>query len=76
MYSNARGNAHPSKGNYYSREIQLDVLFSNLKRKLNKELYSKNPTVMKPIEHEAGKYYPPSEWGVEVYVDGKEVEQY
>jgi len=31
---------------------------------------------MKPIEHEAGKYYPPSEWGVEVYVDGKEVEQY
>ena len=76
MYANARGNANPSKGNYYAREHQLDVLFSNLKRKLNKELYSKNPTVMKPIEHEAGKYYPPSEWGVEVYVDGKEVEQY
>jgi hypothetical protein len=76
MYSNARGHTDPKRSSYYAREIELDVLFSNLKRKLNKELYSKNPTVMKPIEHEAGKYYPPSEWGVEIYVDGKEVEQY
>jgi len=74
-YARVRHKQH--KGSYYfNRELDLETLFSNIKRRLNKELYKANPSVMKPIEYEAGKYYPPSEWGVEITVDGKEVEQY
>jgi hypothetical protein len=61
---------------YYSREIELESIFINLKRKLNNELYRKNPTVMKQIEYEMGSLYPASQWGIDIYVDGKEVEQY
>lgn len=61
---------------YYSREIELEVIFINLKRKLNTELYRKNPTVMKQVEHRMGSLFPASQWGVDIYVNGKEVEQY
>jgi hypothetical protein len=50
-------------------------VFSNLKRKLNKELYKSNPSVMKLIDYVPNEVYPPSEWGVDVFVNGKEVEQ-
>lgn len=60
---------------YYNQEVELEVIFSNLKRKLNKELYKANPSVMKLTEYVPNEPYPPSEWGVDVYVDGKEVEQ-
>jgi hypothetical protein len=46
-----------------------------MKRKINKELYKRNPSVMKLTEYEPNKAYPPSEWGVDVFVNGVEVEQ-
>ena len=61
---------------YYSREIELETIFINLKRKLNNALYRNNPTVMNLIEYEMGSLYPASQWGVDIYVNGKEVEQY
>ena len=60
---------------YYSREVELDVVFANMKRKLNKELYKRNPSVMKLTEYVPNQPYPPSEWGVDITVNGKEVEQ-
>jgi hypothetical protein len=62
--------------NYYSREVELESIFTNLKRKLNNELYRKNPTVMNLVEHQMGSLYPASQWGIDIYVNGKEVEQY
>jgi hypothetical protein len=61
---------------YYSREIELESIFINLKRKLNNALYRDNPTVMNLIEYQMGSLYPASQWGIDIYVDGKEVEQY
>jgi hypothetical protein len=61
---------------YYSREMELESIFTNLKRKLNNELYRKNPSVMKLVEYPMGSLYPASQWGVDIYVNGKEVEQY
>ena len=61
---------------YYSREIELESIFTNLKRKLNNELYRKNPTVMNLVEYQMGSLYPASQWGIDIYVNGKEVEQY
>ena len=75
MYSKHRAFAEPNGNSYYSREVELDVVFSNLKRKLNKELYKSNPSVMKLTEYVPNEAYPPSEWGVDVFVNGKEVEQ-
>ena len=67
-----------SKGenNYYTNELDIEYLFDNVKRKLNKELYRSNPTVMKDVKHEMGKPYPSSEWGITILVNGQEVEQY
>jgi len=73
----SRVRAFSGAGNsYYSREVELETIFTNLKRKLNTELYRKNPTVMKLVEYKMGSLYPASQWGVDIYVNGKEVEQY
>ena len=62
---------------YWNRsELDLPTVYANFKRKLNKEIYRANPSVMNFIEHEPNKPYPPSEWGVDVYVGDKEVQQY
>jgi hypothetical protein len=74
MYSKHRAFYDPNSSSY-RREVELDVVFSNLKRKLNKELYKSNPSVMKLTEYVPNEAYPPSEWGVDVFVNGKEVEQ-
>lgn len=74
MYKRAR--AKNGQGySYYDREVELETIFANLKRKLNKELYKKNPSVMKLTEYVPNEPYPPSEWGVDIFVNGKEVEQ-
>jgi hypothetical protein len=75
LYSRVRAFVDPNKGSYYSREVELEVIFANLKRKLNKELYKRNPSVMKLTEYVPNEPYPPSEWGVDIFVNGKEVEQ-
>jgi hypothetical protein len=75
LFSRHRAFFDPNGSNYYNRAVELDVVFSNLKRKLNKELYKKNPSVMKLTEYEPNKPYPPSEWGMDITVNGKEVEQ-
>ena len=60
---------------YYTQAVELDILFANMKRKLNKELYKRNPSVMKLTEYVPNQPYPPSEWGIDITVNGKEVEQ-
>jgi hypothetical protein len=75
IYSRYRAFFDPNGSSYYNRALELDVVFSNLKRKLNKELYKSNPSVMKLTEYVPNEAYPPSEWGVDVFVNGKEVEQ-
>jgi hypothetical protein len=75
VYNRVRAFANPNQGSYYNREVELDVVFANLKRKLNKELYKRNPSVMKLTEYVPNQPYPPSEWGVDITVNGKEVEQ-
>ena len=62
--------------NYWSSELDPVNLYTNLKRKLNKELYRSHPEVMTLVEYDMGIPYPASEWGVDIYVNGKEVEQY
>jgi len=74
LFSRHRAFYDPNNSSY-RREVELDVVFSNLKRKLNKELYKSNPSVMKLTEYVPNEAYPPSEWGVDVFVNGKEVEQ-
>lgn len=61
---------------HWGGDLELDKFFLSVKRRLNKEVYKANPSVMKVVEHEQGKYYPPSTWGIQVTVNGKEVEQY
>jgi hypothetical protein len=75
LYNRYRAFANPSNNSYYNREVELDIVFGNLKRKLNKELYKRNPSVMKLTEYTPNEAYPPSEWGVDIFVNGKEVEQ-
>jgi hypothetical protein len=75
LYNRVRAFNGVSGGYYTSREIELDIVFANLKRKLNKELYKRNPSVMKLTEYVPTEPYPPSEWGVDIFVNGVEVEQ-
>jgi len=40
-------------------------------------LYRENKSVMKETEYTAGRYYPPSEWGIKlVDLQGNELQQY
>ena len=71
LYSRVRN----GNGYYTNREVELDVIFANMKRKINKELYKRNPSVMKLTEYVPYEAYPPSEWGVDIFVNGVEVEQ-
>ena len=57
-------------------DYELMTIYDTMKRKLNKEIYRNNDTVMKLVEYERGKPYPASEWGVTITVNGEEVEQY
>lgn len=56
--------------------VEALVLYQGIKRRLNKELYKRHSEVMKPVDYVMGEHYPPSEWGITITVDGKEVEQY
>ena len=51
-------------------------VFSNLKRKLNTQLYRENPEVFTLTRYGKGEAYPPSIWGYEIEVNGQKVEQY
>jgi len=51
-------------------------IFSNLKRKLNTQIYKENPEVFTLVRYGKGEAYPPSIWGYEVEVNGQKVEQY
>lgn len=61
---------------YSAHEDTPHMMFTNLKRKLNKEIYKQNEQVFKKVEYTAPEMYPPSEWGYTVMVDGMEVQQY
>ena len=61
---------------FWGSDTEPASYFANLKRKLNKELYRTHPEVMTLVEHTMNYPYPASDWGVDVYVNGKEVEQY
>lgn len=61
----------------YSRnDDHPHMMFINMKRKLNKEIYKQNADVFKPVEYKMGEVFPPSEWGYTIMVDGQEVMQY
>jgi len=75
MYRRVREHVK-QQASYRMEDLELQNLFDNVKRRLNKELYRKNPQCMKLTEYTPYQYYAPSEWGVEVYVNGNEVEQY
>lgn len=51
-------------------------IFSNLKRKLNTQIYKENPEVFTEVRYGKGEVYPPSIWGYEIEVNGQRVEQY
>lgn len=59
----------------YSHESP-EELFVNMKRGINKFLYRAHKETFKRVEQTANKCYPASDWGVEIFVDGKQVEQY
>jgi hypothetical protein len=65
------GSARHSRGDESPEE-----LFVQMKRGINKVLYRAHKEVFKTIEHPAGKQYPAGDWGVEIIVNGKQVEQY
>jgi hypothetical protein len=66
-----RGNVWTSRGDETPEE-----LFAQMNRGLNKVLYRGHKEVFKRVEQPAGQRYPAGDWGVEVIVDGKQVEQY
>lgn len=53
-----------------------EELFVNMKRGINKFIYRAHQETFKRVEQTAGKTFPAGDWGVEVMVDGKQVEQY
>ena len=50
--------------------------FNAMKARLCKQIYKENENIFKTVTYEAGKVYPPNEWGYTLMVDGVEVEQY
>ena len=78
MWRRVQNHIDPTKYNYYGTNSEIDTqsLFSRMQRKINKDLYAKNKSVMMQREFAPGEIYPPSEWGVEILVDGEVVEQY
>lgn len=72
-----RVEGYGDQNSWYNRsELDLETVYNNLKRRLNKEIYKANPCVMNFIEYTPTKPYPPSEWGVDIFVGDKEVQQY
>jgi hypothetical protein len=65
------GNVRTSRGHESPEE-----LFINMKRSINKFIYRAHQETFKRVEHTAGAPFPAGDWGVEVIVDGKQVEQY
>lgn len=73
-----------SMGDYYHKVIRADsyhsihdtaeMYYDRMKRYLTKEIYKANADLMKQVEFEFGRVYPPSEWAYELYVNGVEVE--
>ena len=64
------------QGYYSNTQIDPEYLYANFRRKLGKELYSKNPDVFTETEYESNYPYPASVWDVTVLCNGKEVQQY
>jgi len=59
----------------YHDSGNTENLHANMRRRVSKELYKANPSVMNIVEYEMGKDYPASEWGLDIFVNNKEVEQ-
>jgi hypothetical protein len=51
-------------------------IYARFHRQLTKHIYSTTPELFKATEYEAGKRYPANNWGIKVFVDDKQVEQY
>jgi len=67
------------KSNYWTSngaEMFLPKLFVSVRRVLNKQFYKKNPSVLTEVDNKMGEYYPPCAWGVDLFVNGVEVNQY
>lgn len=75
LYRQAR-DAKDKQKYYTNSTIDPDSLYTNFRRRLGKELYSKCDDVFTKIEYRHNEPYPESTWGVSVFLDGKEVQQY
>jgi len=64
---------NPSSWHHHKEAIEM---FSAMKARLCKQIYKENENTFKTVTYEAGKMYPPSEWGYTLMVDSVEVEQY
>ena len=64
---------NPSSWHHHKDAIET---FNAMKASLCKQIYRENEDTFKTVTYEAGKVYPPSEWGYTLMVDGVEVEQY
>jgi hypothetical protein len=63
----------PSSWHHHKDAIET---FNAMKARLCKQIYKENENIFKTVTYEAGKVYPPNEWGYTLMVDGVEVEQY
>ena len=67
------------KNNYWTSsgaEIELAKLFASVKRVMNKQIYKKHPSILTEVDNKMGEYYPPCTWGVDLFVNGIETNQY
>jgi hypothetical protein len=76
MQWNVRSKMMNRTTNFTHDDSTPEELFYRLKRMLNKKLYKQHDNVFKEVPYEMSLPFPPSEWGVTVTVDGKEVKRY
>lgn len=62
-------------GSHYHNDDTPENIFISTKRRIAKEIYKKNPEILKPVVMSGGKRYPACEWGVKVMVNGEQKEQ-
>lgn len=51
-------------------------IYARFHRQLTKYIYSTTPELFKATEYEAGKRYPANNWGIKVFVNNEQVDQY
>lgn len=63
-------------GGFSSRNIRIEYVFNEMRKKINDYLYHTRPGVLVLKEYKFGKMYPQSVWGYKVLCNGTQVKQY